>query len=137
MNELTGTIPPIVLTQLTNLKVLHLYSNNFIGTIPTEIGLLTQLSVLSLGSNRFTGTIPKEAMTQLSSIIRIGVEFTNITGNVNPIFCDMGDVYDHVTNTTVIDATKFPNLSNLKADCGGPDPTIICDCCSVCMQPTW
>ena len=36
----------------------NLCCNQFIGTVPTEIGLLTQLSLLGLSNNQLSGTIP-------------------------------------------------------------------------------
>jgi hypothetical protein len=41
-----------------NLKVLNLGSNEFFGTLPSEIGLLTQLTGLSVFDNSFSGTLP-------------------------------------------------------------------------------
>jgi len=45
---------------LTGLNYLDLASNDFIGTLPSEIGLLTSLIDLNLENNDFTGTIPSE-----------------------------------------------------------------------------
>ena len=43
-----------------NLTILNLYSNQFTGEIPSEIGNLTRLTVLGLSSNQFPGQIPEE-----------------------------------------------------------------------------
>jgi Leucine-rich repeat (LRR) protein len=51
---------PDSLYNLTNLKILHLFGNQFEGSIKSEIGNLKKLKSLSIASNEFTGTIPSE-----------------------------------------------------------------------------
>lgn len=47
------------LSQLTN--------NNFVGVVPSEIGLLTRLRILYLNSNGLTGSVPPE-LTRLPAL---------------------------------------------------------------------
>ncbi|KAF7804610.1 MDIS1-interacting receptor like kinase 2-like [Senna tora] len=46
------------LSELSNLKEIHLGLNNFTGPIPTNIGLLSGLQILELNENSFQGGIP-------------------------------------------------------------------------------
>ncbi|CAN6238650.1 unnamed protein product [Urochloa humidicola] len=56
-NSLNGTIPD-TLTNCSNLKELHLYTNFLEGAIPREIGFLKNLVFLGLAYNNLIGTIP-------------------------------------------------------------------------------
>ncbi|CAB9522622.1 Leucine Rich Repeat [Seminavis robusta] len=66
-NSLSGTIPPDVkhLAKAKRLNTLSLRSNDFSGSLPSEIGLL-HVQFLSLSRNRFWGPIPTE-IGQLSN----------------------------------------------------------------------
>ncbi|KAL3819322.1 hypothetical protein ACJIZ3_005227 [Penstemon smallii] len=55
-NSLYGTIPDM--SNLVNLKILHLENNNLNGSIPSSLGNLPQLQELYLGNNSLTGDIP-------------------------------------------------------------------------------
>ena len=57
--NMTGTIP-MSLYNLTNLRQLLLYGNQFEGSIKPQIGNLKELTQFSIYSNQFTGTIPSE-----------------------------------------------------------------------------
>ncbi|KAG2577535.1 hypothetical protein PVAP13_6NG104106 [Panicum virgatum] len=74
------------------LKELHLYSNNFTGTLPSFIGRFTRMIVLDISNNNITGIIPPElsnctclttldlSNNQLSGIVPTGIgAFTNLT----------------------------------------------------------
>ena len=47
-----------MLGNLTNLKRLYLFDNQFTGTIPEELGNLTNLKSLYISGNQLTGCIP-------------------------------------------------------------------------------
>ncbi|KAF5732071.1 Leucine-rich receptor-like protein kinase family protein putative isoform 1 [Tripterygium wilfordii] len=67
VNSLSGHIDGVV--SLTNLTVLDLYSNNFDGLIPQDIGKLAELVSLQLHINNFSGSLP----SSLSNCIRLRV----------------------------------------------------------------
>ena len=50
------------------LETLMLYSNNFIGQLPLELGALPRLKVLSVSKNLLTGSIPEELLREGSTI---------------------------------------------------------------------
>ncbi|KAH9716298.1 protein kinase domain-containing protein [Citrus sinensis] len=57
-NSLSGRLPSSADVRLPNLKELHLWGNNFIGTIPSFIFNASKLSELGLQKNSFSGSIP-------------------------------------------------------------------------------
>jgi len=57
-NALKGPISAI--GNMTSMKILHLSSNNFNSTIPSEIGALSQLEEVLLQKNDFSGILPSE-----------------------------------------------------------------------------
>uniref|UniRef100_A0A7S1GK75 L domain-like protein n=1 Tax=Cyclophora tenuis TaxID=216820 RepID=A0A7S1GK75_CYCTE len=57
-NMLSGELFTAELLSLTNLRALRASFNQFIGTIPTEIGLLTELRQFWFAENMITSTIP-------------------------------------------------------------------------------
>ena len=66
---LSGTISPRYISTLQRrLQGLTLHNNQFIGSIPTQIGTLTSLDHLNLSYNQFTGQIP----TEIAQLTRLG-----------------------------------------------------------------
>ncbi|XP_035819232.1 receptor kinase-like protein Xa21 isoform X2 [Zea mays] len=57
-NRLSGTIPWNAATNLKNVEIMFLDSNEFSGSIPSGIGNLSNLELLGLRENQFTSTIP-------------------------------------------------------------------------------
>jgi hypothetical protein len=57
-NNYQGTIPTEI-GNLTGLKELKLEENNLSGSLPTELGLMSSLEVLWIRNNGITGTIPR------------------------------------------------------------------------------
>ncbi|PON42348.1 Mitogen-activated protein kinase kinase kinase [Parasponia andersonii] len=55
-NSLTGTLPDI--SNLINLKILHLENNQLTGPLPSYLGSLPALEELYIQNNSFTGDIP-------------------------------------------------------------------------------
>ncbi|KAH9797372.1 protein kinase domain-containing protein [Citrus sinensis] len=96
-NQLSGQIPS-TLFECKQLKILSLSVNNFIGSIPREIGNITMLKglylvytnltgeiqglqVLALSSNRLTGVIPPEIIN-ISSLTVLSLTANNLLGNL-------------------------------------------------------
>lgn len=64
-NSLTGRLDTLITPQWAEthshlMRYLHLASNNFDSTIPTEVGLMTNLKQLNLSHAGLTGTIPSQ-----------------------------------------------------------------------------
>ncbi|TQD91156.1 hypothetical protein C1H46_023275 [Malus baccata] len=59
-NYFVGPIPPDIYRMSPSLKYLDLGGNNFSGDIPAAIGRLTELTTLRLSSNLFNGSVPRE-----------------------------------------------------------------------------
>ena len=59
-NELTGTIPDVLYTNLTSLEYLFLHDNQLQGTLSNAgLAQLSNLKYLFLNDNRFTGPLPQ------------------------------------------------------------------------------
>ena len=110
-NELTGTIPTEV-ADMAKLTVFTLQNNFHNGTIPTVLPpLLTQLD---LGNNDLTGSVPSE-LGSLSALTNLYIGKNDLTGSIPDVFCT--DAFD---------------FTYLRADCGGSDPKVTCNCCLYC-----
>ena len=71
---------------LSHLLYLDFDSNNFKGTLPTEIAMMTALTTLSLNNNFITGTIPMQFST-MSNLRNLYLDGNNLTGKVTDKLC--------------------------------------------------
>ncbi|XP_065874435.1 probable LRR receptor-like serine/threonine-protein kinase At1g67720 isoform X3 [Euphorbia lathyris] len=60
-NFLTGSLPDI--SNLVNLKIVHLENNNLSGSLPKYMGSLRNLRELYIQNNSFSGVIPRALLT--------------------------------------------------------------------------
>eukprot|EP00980_Cylindrotheca_fusiformis_P021220 scaffold8156_cov101-Cylindrotheca_fusiformis.AAC.6 len=112
-NKFSGPIPS-EFGHLQQLEYLGLDQNKFSGPIPSEIGQLQQLTSLALSDNiGLTGTVPVE-VGQLKSINRAFFSNTSLTGGLDDL------------------ALCKKQQFMLRADCGGLNPKITCECCTEC-----
>jgi len=74
---------PAFLGQLTNLRVLTLWSLGFQGPIPSEIGNLANLEHLDLGSNSLTSPLPS-SLQDLSNLTYFSLAGNQLTGPLPP-----------------------------------------------------
>ena len=58
-NEIGGTIPDVLTTNMTSLRRIILQANQFSGTLPNDFLSTSPLEILVLGNNRLTGLLPK------------------------------------------------------------------------------
>eukprot|EP00804_Cyclotella_cryptica_P003742 CCRYP_008909-RA/>CCRYP_008909-RA protein AED:0.31 eAED:0.06 QI:0/1/0.6/1/1/1/5/0/1068 len=126
--NMTGTIPDS-LYNLTNLKELYLYSNEFRGIIKSDIGNLKDLTWLSIAYNQFTGTLPSE-LGNCEKLEWVQIDHNQIGGTVPEEVCALKNKNLYSENP---ESDEY-----LKADCLPNNETslafIQCDCCSVCCD---
>ena len=79
-SNLLGGAPFASLSKLTELERLRISTNEFTGTIPTELGALENLAELWIANNRFDGaTIP----TEMGNLRNLGTYFNTNMGASN------------------------------------------------------
>ncbi|KAL4367479.1 hypothetical protein GQ457_05G025360 [Hibiscus cannabinus] len=70
------------LSNLTALRHLNLYENQFFGTIPPEISSLQHLQVLILTDNNFTGPLSPSIFSNCSQLLVIDLSLNYIRGRI-------------------------------------------------------
>eukprot|EP00804_Cyclotella_cryptica_P018933 CCRYP_006451-RB/>CCRYP_006451-RB protein AED:0.28 eAED:0.28 QI:443/0.6/0.5/1/0.4/0.33/6/982/839 len=89
--------------QLTKLREIQLFTNNFSGSISSEIGRLNQLEVVDAHSNALSGSLPKE-LSQLFNLMELRLAGNKINGSIPEIIGNMKASYlsrdDHGWNNT-------------------------------------
>ena len=150
VNHLTGTIPTTI-GLMTSVVQLVLRANFFKGTIPSELGYLRALRSLNLGANQLTGTIPPELGSLTSITETLFLSFNHLTGTVpssigSLVKVQEGSPEDEATwimlNNNFLTGNVDPifcqkptaNLEFLFLDCAGPNPKVICSCCTTCYD---
>ena len=79
--SLGGSLPPILIGNLTFLRELVLSNNNLQGSIPSDIGLLRRLQHLNLSRNSLEGQIPI-GITNCSNLETVDLAKNNLTGQI-------------------------------------------------------
>ncbi|KAL3783661.1 hypothetical protein HJC23_004836 [Cyclotella cryptica] len=67
--------------QLTKLREIQLFTNNFSGSVSSEIGRLNQLEVVDAHSNALSGSLPKE-LSQLFNLMELRLAGNKINGSI-------------------------------------------------------
>ncbi|CAB9496428.1 Fibronectin leucine rich transmembrane protein 2 [Seminavis robusta] len=97
VNQFTGAIPARWFDNLdegpAKLTALQLYSNQLIGTLPSEVGLLP-LRQLYVGRNELTGSLPTEIFS-IASLETLLVDSNELTGTLPKIglATQLGEMY--------------------------------------------
>jgi len=105
----SGTLPGPALAKLKKLRVLELYSNQFTGTLPEELGACINLQLIDLAFNPdIVGTIPP-SFSSLIELEQFYIYETGISGIVPAEFC-----------------------SNVSPEYFVTACSVTCDCCSSC-----
>ncbi|KAL2524324.1 LRR receptor-like serine/threonine-protein kinase FLS2 [Abeliophyllum distichum] len=76
-NNLTGIIP----SKNWKLTLLNVYSNQFTGGIPPELGNLVNLEALRLYDNKLNSTIP-HSLFKMKSLTHLGLSQNELVGNI-------------------------------------------------------
>jgi Leucine-rich repeat (LRR) protein len=119
-NELTGSLSSELLS-LSSLTQLDLNDNMLTGSI-NGIGVFPNMTFLQLHANAFTGTVP-EAVGTFSNLGAFTLHDSNISGTMPTSVCNL-----------LSSSNMGGILTALIADCGEPNPNVICDCCTDCRH---
>nr|GEV22748.1 LRR receptor-like serine/threonine-protein kinase GSO1 [Tanacetum cinerariifolium] len=113
-NSFINSTIPIWLSNLTDLRHLHLHRNGFHGQIPDFLGTLSALASLDLAANLFDTLIP-ELFWNLSSLTLLDLSHNDFRGLVTADIksCELR-VLDFSSNRIVAD---LPSLIGNMSDC--------------------
>jgi len=120
-NAFNGPLPSS-LFDINAIRLLYLNGNELAGGLPATYANPPVLEDLFLNNNRLSGPVPPIASGQLTALNEFTVQGNSFTGSMPSSVCSLR-------------TTGF--LDNLFADCGGPNPQILCDfpsCCTRCFQ---
>ncbi|KAF6150701.1 hypothetical protein GIB67_020784 [Kingdonia uniflora] len=80
--QLTGSLPPTFLQNITYLSKLSLGNNSILGSLP-NLGGLVYLKLIFLSDNKFSGSIPLEYVN-LPKLKRLELQENYLMGNIPP-----------------------------------------------------
>ncbi|CAK8542596.1 unnamed protein product [Lathyrus sativus] len=94
---LKGTLHSLTFSSLPNLMTLNIYSNQFYGTIPPQLGNMSKIITLNFSQNPIEGSIPQEIFT-LKSLQKLDFSFCKLSGGIsssignlsNLLYLDLG-----------------------------------------------
>jgi hypothetical protein len=164
-NDFSPGFIPDFIASLIKLEELGLKSTNRLGEIPAFLGALNELIFLDLDDNTLSGSLPPE-MAQLTNLEFLLLNRNELSGDIPSLFStltslrvaflDRNDLSGSLAHLCDLPAFKEPMGDETKlliADCGGGDPEIVCECCTICcssldqdcnkntaipkMNPTW
>jgi hypothetical protein len=116
LNNLLGSLPT-TLGRLGNLKHLDVSNNLLTGKLPSELGKISTLKYVDVSHNRFGGAVPSELGARNYTIMDLS--FNDFTGSLDNDFC----------------LVKGESLV-IRADCGGTNADVQCNCCLCCNEDT-
>uniref|UniRef100_A0A7S2NR12 Leucine-rich repeat-containing N-terminal plant-type domain-containing protein n=1 Tax=Leptocylindrus danicus TaxID=163516 RepID=A0A7S2NR12_9STRA len=144
--NLSGTIPSEIGT-LKSLYSWDMYSNALSGSIPSEIFGVgnTALYSINLNSNDLRGTIPSEIANLSDTLRNLYLNYNSLTGTIpvdalgsmkllNNLYLQRNEVVGNVTYTDNLCQLRTNQLSQLRTDCNGAEPEVVCECCTACYE---
>ena len=81
-NELSGTIPSWMTTQLPSLKILNIRNNLWTGSLPEDWSGSTKLDFLDVSDNNLTGTLPRTLLYDVPSLRFLYLEYNQLSGTL-------------------------------------------------------
>ena len=117
-NAISGPIPPEI-SQLTKLKLLDLNDNDITGSLDALSGL-SNIQFLQIHATKIGGTVPV-AFGNLKRLMALTLQQTFVFGQMPETVCRLRDVYGG-------------NLKHLESNCAGTFPSIVCPCCTRCLE---
>ncbi|KAJ8647825.1 hypothetical protein MRB53_000848 [Persea americana] len=118
--NLSGALP-LVLDQLSYLKILNFMWNKMSGHIPKEIGNMTALKLLLLNGNQFSGSLPDE-LGNLPNLQRLQIDENQISGPLPKSLANLNQLQHlHMNNNSISgqlpsELSKLPNLIHFLLD---------------------
>ncbi|XP_042415505.1 receptor-like protein EIX1 [Zingiber officinale] len=94
---LVGEIPSS-LSNLIELKFLHLNNNNLQGHLPSSLQKCTQLLVVDLGDNKFSGNIPSCIGKNWLNLRILRLSSNTFNGNIDPQLGYLKEIIDFANN---------------------------------------
>jgi Leucine-rich repeat (LRR) protein len=142
-----GTLPGMLLASLSSsLTRLDLGSNNFVGTLTTDIGLLVDLSELNLADNNFSGSIPTE-LGQLKKLVDLRLSHCLFSGTLPTEMGEMTQLRNlflgnnHLTGTAPEELCALRTQGSLQAFVADCPPSGLgfglgcpATCCTFCIN---
>ncbi|KAL6888497.1 hypothetical protein ACP4OV_009523 [Aristida adscensionis] len=102
-NDLQGILDVAHIVKLSNLVILDLGENNFVGEIPHSIGQLKRLQEIHLGYNSMSGELPS-TLSNCTNLITIDLKNNNFIGELTKVN------FSNLSNLKTLDL-RFNNLS--------------------------
>jgi Leucine-rich repeat (LRR) protein len=113
-NGLTGTLP-LEIGLLRQLQYLDLEDNSLEGSIPSEVGQLSsQLKGLWLSSNNFTSTLPME-LGQLSGLNILSLHNNSLTGKIISEFGQLSSLFEFTLQANFFSGTLPTEIGNMRS----------------------
>ncbi|KAL9458672.1 hypothetical protein AB3S75_007525 [Citrus x aurantiifolia] len=120
-SNFTGSIPPSLGNNITQLAYLDLSDNSFTGHIPSSFSNLHQLRHLGLGDNKFVGQIPPSLGNNITQLAYLDLSFNSFSGHIPSSFSNLhqlrhldlrfnnfvGKIPDMFTNLTQLSFLNF------------------------------
>jgi Leucine-rich repeat (LRR) protein len=130
--NLKGVIPE-KFGDLSNLVYLDLSKNQLVGSIPENFGMLTHLEYLLMRDNVLTGTLP-------SGLGNLNISEHDLCVCDFILYLCLTKLLSIFAEVLLLEANEFTgdanmicqsNLSYFGSDCGGSQPEIQCNCCTI------
>ncbi|CAM8892176.1 unnamed protein product [Rhodiola kirilowii] len=104
---------PVELMNCSDLRVIHISSNNLTGSIPLEVGYLSKLSSLIIDSNSLIGTIPS-SIGYLSELQHLWLPANNLTGTMPSFIGNLSSLVVLNIGSNFIEGEITPDIGKLK-----------------------